>query len=106
VALQIGAQLGFGISGATKAPVDVDAYRVYLRFRRDVYRRWLFAELSPEYDWPWAPIIGRRGLWSIALRLEVQFQGNEAPRSPPPGSRTPHEPHEPADPPEPTPPAR
>jgi hypothetical protein len=112
VALQIGAQLGFGLSGATRAPVDVDAYRVYLRFRRDVYRRWLFAELSPEYDWPWAPIIGRRGIWSIALRLEVQFQGNEAPRAPlPPGAERLREfqggdPPEPADPPEPRPPGR
>ncbi len=86
VRLQIGAQLGFGISGATKAPVDVDAYRVYLRLRRDVYRKWIFTELAPEYDWPWVPVIGRRGIWSVALRLEVQFQGNEAPRAPEPNA--------------------
>jgi hypothetical protein len=99
VALRIGAQLGFGLSGATRAPVDVDAYRVYLRLRRDVYRRWIFVELAPEYDFPWVPGIGRRDLWSIALRLEVQFQGNEAPRAPlPPGYHAPHEPHEPAEP--------
>jgi len=99
VALHIGAQLGFGLSGATRAPVDVDAYRVYLRLRRDVYRRWIVVELNPEYDFPWVPGIGRRDVWSITLRLEVQFQGNEAPRAPlPPGYHAPHEPHEPPEP--------
>lgn len=75
----IGAQLGFGVSGATRAPVDVDVYRFYLRLRRDFYRKWIFLELDPEYGWPWDAVQGRRGTWAVLLRLEVQFQGNEAP---------------------------
>jgi hypothetical protein len=77
---RIGAQLGFNVSGATRAPVGVDIYRFYLRLRRDVYRKWIFLELDPEYAWPWEPDVGRRGTWAVSLRLEVQFQGNEAPR--------------------------
>jgi hypothetical protein len=96
VALRIGAQLGYGVSGATEAPVAVDVHRFYLRLRRDVYRRWIFVELDPEYGWPWMPIVGRRGTWSVGLRLEVQFQGNEAPL---PGTvpdlPEPHDPHVP-----------
>jgi hypothetical protein len=95
---RIGAQLGFGVSGATRAPVDVDVYRFYLRLRRDFYRKWIFLELNPEYGWPWEPTVGRRGTWAVVLRVEVQFQGTEAPRAP-----APDEP-EPSDPPEPHPP--
>ena len=93
---RIGAQLGFNVSGATRAPVDVDVYRFYLRLRRDVYRKWIFLELDPEYAWPWEPDVGRRGTWAVSLRLEVQFQGNEAPL---PGTvpdlPEPHDPHVP-----------
>jgi hypothetical protein len=94
---RIGAQLGFGVSGATRAPVDVDVYRFYLRLRRDFYRKWIFLELQPEYGWPWEQGVGRRGTWAVVLRLEVQFQGNEAPRA-----RAPDEP-ESDEPPDPTP---
>ncbi len=81
---RIGAQLGFGINGATRAAVDVDTLRFYLRLRRDVYRRWIFLELSPEYGWPWTPERSRHPVWAVAFRVEVQFQGNEAPREPAP----------------------
>jgi hypothetical protein len=91
----IGAQLGFGVSGATQAPVDVDVYRFYLRLRRDFYRKWIFLELAPEYGWPWEPVVGRRGTWAVVLRLEVQFQGNEARRAPAPDEPDPAEPKDP-----------
>lgn len=91
----VGAQLGFGVSGATRAPVDVDVYRFYLRLRRDFYRKWIFLELDPEYGWPWAKDVGRRGTWAVVLRLEVQFQGNEAPRAPAPDEPEPPEPRDP-----------
>jgi hypothetical protein len=94
----IGAQLGFGLSGASRAPVGVDVYRFYLRLRRDVYRKWIFAELAPEYAWPWEPVIGRRGVWAVVLRLEVQFQGNEAPRIPAPDEQAQPEPKDPVHP--------
>jgi hypothetical protein len=91
----IGAQLGFGVSGATRAPVTVDVYRFYLRLRRDFYRKWIFLELAPEYGWPWEKDVGRRGTWAVILRLEVQFQGNEARRAPAPGEQDPPEPRDP-----------
>jgi hypothetical protein len=91
---RLGAQIGAAINGATDGAVPVDRYRIYTRVRRDFYRRWLFLELEPEYAWPWTPERRRESLWSIALRLEVQFQGNE-----PPPPEPPPEPPEPADPP-------
>lgn len=94
---RIGAQLGFGINGATGAPVDVDNYRVYLRLRRDVFRRWIFLELSPEYGWPWTPERSRHAVWAVAFRVEVQFQGNEAPPAPAPSPANAPAPPEPKD---------
>jgi len=91
---RIGAQLGFAANGATASPVTVDRYRFYTRLRRDFYRRWIFVEIEPEYAWPWTPDRGREALWAVALRLEFQFQGTEAPPPAPPP-----EPPEPADPP-------
>lgn len=107
-----GAQLGFAATGATDAeaiapdpatglprawPVPVlGRTRVYARYRRDVFRRWLFAEVEPEVAWPWTPELGRHSAWGIALRLEVQFHGRDPPPPPPPP-----EPPEPADPPDP-----
>jgi hypothetical protein len=97
VFLRIGGQLGFGISGATEslAPDGVDVYRFYLRLRRDVYRKWIFVEVQPEYQWPWSVVIGHRiGFWDVAFRLEIQFQGRQAlPPEPP------TDPSEPKDPP-------
>lgn len=104
-----GAQLGVAIHGATDAEVvapdrqtglprswDVPRLartRAYARLRTDVYRHWLFVELEPEMSWPWSPEDGRHAAWGLALRLEVQFQGKEAPPPAPPPP-----PPEPADP--------
>jgi hypothetical protein len=78
-----GAQVGASVTGATDALAGappVERYRVYTRFRQDFYRHWVFVELEPEYAWPWTPERGRRATWGVALRLEVQFRGNEAPQ--------------------------
>ncbi len=93
---RIGAQLGVSIAGASKALVDVDVYRVYFRLRRDLYRRWIFVELGPEYLWPWTPEQGRPGVFAVGLRLEFQFQGNEAPRAPEPDDGGGSEPKDPS----------
>lgn len=95
---RIGAQLGFNISGATKGITPVDAYRFYLRLRRDFYRKWIFLELEPQYGWPWDPVRKRHGEWAVAFRLEIQFQGNEAPRVPAPDEPEPKDPSEPKEP--------
>jgi hypothetical protein len=89
---RLGAQVGAGMTGATGGLANVDAYRLYTRVRRDFYRRWIFLELEPEYAWPWTPERGRHGVWGVALRLEVQFQGNEAPPPQPPPSPEPADP--------------
>jgi len=93
---RLGAQFGFSVTGATRAPVDVDTARFYTRLRRDFYRRWIFLEIEPEYGWPWTPERGRRGVWAVALRLEVQFQGNEVTRPTPSEVPAADEPRDPA----------
>jgi len=54
----------------------IERYRVSLRLRRDIYRRWLFVELEPEVYWPWTPAQGRHAAVATTLRFEVQFSGN------------------------------
>jgi hypothetical protein len=90
-----GAQLGVAVLGVTDkhvAVVDpvsglattreapgIDRYRVFARLRREVYRRWIFLEIEPGVAWPWAPDRGRYPEALLALRVEMQFQGKEAP---------------------------
>jgi hypothetical protein len=84
------------VTGASRSrPVpQIDRTRVYARLRTDVYRRWLFVEIEPEVAWPWTPERKRYSAWGLAFRVEVQFQGKEAPPKPPPPP-----PPEPKDPP-------
>jgi hypothetical protein len=90
---RVGAELGLAIQGTTHSPVSVDVYRAFLRLRRDVYRRWIFLEAAPEYDWTWVIDRARRvANWAFTLRIEVQFQGNEERRAPVPGEPEPVEP--------------
>ncbi len=88
------AQTGVTVNGATRGePRRLDRWRIYARLRRDFYRRWLFFEIEPDISWPFIEGIGRRELWGIAGRLEVQFQGNERP--PPPPAAIAREPQDP-----------
>ncbi len=87
-------QTGATVNGATKATLPLDRLRVYVRLRRDFYRRWLFFELEPNVYWRLLAGTGREPVWGVTLRLEVQFQGNERP-APPPAAVA----REPADPP-------
>jgi hypothetical protein len=104
------AQLAVATGGATEAWVvapdpatgvwnrwrvpQIDRTRIYARLRTEVYRRWMFLEIEPEVAWPWTPERKRYSAWGVALRLELQFQGKEAPPKPPPPP-----PPEPKDPP-------
>jgi hypothetical protein len=81
---RLGVQTGYALSGATELPVGVEQHRFYLRLRRDFYRRWIFFELEPGYGWPWNIEVGRRGVWTVAFRIEVQFQGRDVTPPPPP----------------------
>jgi hypothetical protein len=88
-----------GLPRAYRSP-QIDRTRVYTRLRTDLYRSWLFVEIEPEVAWPWTPERGRYTAWGLALRLEVQFQGKEAPpKPPPPPPPEPKDPEEPKDPP-------
>jgi hypothetical protein len=97
------AQLGASVNGASRPalasdavtrPPDLDRVRVFTRLRRDVFRRWIFVELEPELAFPWSLEKRRHSAWGVTFRLEVQFQGTEAPPPPPP-----EDPPEPRDPP-------
>jgi len=70
--------LGGGLSGATRAPVAIDRYRLFTRGRQAALRRWIFLELEPELSWPWREGRGRIREYAVTLRLEVQFQDDPA----------------------------
>jgi hypothetical protein len=72
--------VSMGASAAWRrdAAPRIERYVLAARFRRDVYRRWLFAEVEPEVYWPWSPALGRHAAMAVTLRLEVQFSGNES----------------------------
>jgi len=76
--------LATSISGATAVPGSIELYRFFARFRHNLYRMWIFAELEPEIRWPVDPPGDRRMHPGVTLRLEVQFttlgSGSGAPR--------------------------
>jgi hypothetical protein len=68
---------GGGVIGWTEPFPEVTRRRLFLRFRRDVFRRWLFYEVEPEILWP---VVDGRTLPSVLgviARLEIQFHGAE-----------------------------
>jgi hypothetical protein len=77
---RLGLVTGVGLKGATSPFSRVDEYRIYVRLRRDFWRRWLFLELEPELGLP------RRGgrydeaVPAVFFRLEVQFRGGDPSR--------------------------
>jgi hypothetical protein len=75
--------LSAGLQGAERAPVLVDRYRILTRYRRDLFRQWIYVELEPEVAWPWSIDRGRFRELALTFRLEVQFHGNEPPLAPP-----------------------
>ena len=76
---------------------EVERVRLYTRFRRDFYRRWLFLEVEPEIAWPWDPVRGRYSAWGGTIRVEVQVRGKEREVPPPALQRAhPEGPTEPA----------
>ncbi len=75
---------GWGLSasaaGVTRARPAVNAYRLALRFRRDLWRRWLFVELEPDLTWRRDEVTdARRRIPGITLRAEVHFDAAAAP---------------------------
>ena len=63
--------LGVGAAGFTQPEARVDSYRCYVRYRRQVWRPWLFVEMEPFVLWPRDQ--GYQGVNGFTLRLETLF---------------------------------
>jgi hypothetical protein len=64
-----------GASGSTDPAWIAQNYRVLARYRRNVWRKWLFLEGEPEIRWPRQDDGTRKSLWSATLRVEIVFAG-------------------------------
>ena len=64
-----------GASGSTEPAWIAQNYRVLARYRRNVWRKWLFLEGEPEIHWPRMEDGTRKPLWSATLRAEIVFAG-------------------------------
>ncbi len=59
------------VSGQTEPYEYVSNYRVGFRYRRQTYRRYLFLEFEPSYNWRVdEPYDERAGAWRVELRFE------------------------------------
>lgn len=68
------------VNGITEPHTKATNYRVGIRYRRNIHRKWLFFEIAPEYTWPITLDefreeikIDRRSKWLLFFRLEVHF---------------------------------
>jgi len=64
-----------GASGSTEPAWIAQNYRVLARYRRNVWREWLFLEGEPEVHWPRMEDGSRKPVWSATLRAEIVFAG-------------------------------
>ena len=67
--------LAGGASGATHPTWAPQNYRVYARYRRNAFRKWLFFEGEPYVRWPRKADGSRKGIWGATLRVEILFSG-------------------------------
>jgi hypothetical protein len=64
-----------GVSGSTRPAWIAQDYRVLARYRRNVYRKWLFLEGEPGLHWPRKEDGSRKPVWGATLRVEILFAG-------------------------------
>ena len=64
-----------GVSGSTLPAWIAQDYRVFVRYRRNVWRKWLFLEAEPDIHWPRKEDGSRMPVWGATLRAEVVFAG-------------------------------
>jgi hypothetical protein len=58
--------------------MGVNNYRVIGKYRRNIYRPWLFLELVPETNWQ-RDVTGKRELVpAFTVRLEINSEGRRA----------------------------
>ncbi|GFO59702.1 hypothetical protein GMST_20270 [Geomonas silvestris] len=73
-----------GVYGNTSIDDWVTNYRVLATYRRNFLRSWLFYELEPQVAWPRREDGRFSTTFSVTVRLEIVFQGNERKLVPPP----------------------
>ncbi|MEJ2741611.1 MAG: hypothetical protein P8176_03780, partial [Gammaproteobacteria bacterium] len=64
-----------GMVGDTRPVPVVNNYGVSIRYRRNIYNNWLYAEVEPELNWPLET--DRELAPAITLRLEIQLGRGE-----------------------------
>jgi len=64
-----------GVLGSIKPAWSAENYRVLVRYRRNVYRKWLFLEGEPDIHWPRKEGEDRKPVWGATLRVEILFTG-------------------------------
>ncbi|HEX8042214.1 hypothetical protein [Candidatus Deferrimicrobium sp.] len=64
-----------GVSGSTRPAWIAQNYRVLGRYRRNVYRKWLFLEGEPFVRWPKKEDGSRKTVGGATLRVEILFSG-------------------------------
>jgi hypothetical protein len=64
-----------GVSGSTRPAWIAQNYRILARYRRNVYRKWLFLEGEPDIHWPRKEDGSRKPVWGATLRAEIVFTG-------------------------------
>ena len=74
-----------GANGSTQPSVVADRfnmavnnYRVTFKYRRNIYRPWLFLELIPETNWRRVEAAGREVIPAFTVRLEINSEGPRA----------------------------
>ncbi|HEY6096576.1 MAG TPA: hypothetical protein VIU83_00870 [Candidatus Deferrimicrobium sp.] len=66
-----------GVSGSTRPAWIAQNYRILSRYRRNVWRKWLFLEGEPYIHWPREEDGSRKPVWGAVLRAEILFAGVE-----------------------------
>ncbi len=64
-----------GTSGSTHPSWVATNYRILARYRRNVWRKWLFLEGEPDIQWPKKENGSRKAVWGATLRVEILFAG-------------------------------
>jgi len=67
--------LAGGVSGSTRPAWIAQNYRVLVRYRRNIFREWLFLEGEPYLRWPRKEDGSREPVWGAILRVEILFIG-------------------------------
>lgn len=65
--------------GASRAGPGAEAWRLQVRARHDVFRRWIFLEVNPECVWSRAAGARLHRAAAAIVRLEVQFEASSDP---------------------------